>query len=719
MIKFFRFNDHEFQIKVGRNFLEIGMMQNLIWFTIFLISVNLSSIMQLSHAVDSISMNQSISDGQTLVSADQSYELGFFSPGRSKNRYLGIWFKKTPDRIDWVANRDNPVKDSQGIFAVGKNGPYILNGTKNIIWAANISGVAVNPVLKLLDTGNLVLTDTTGTISDSFLWESFDYPGDTRLPGMLMGENKSGKELYLTSWRSSDDPSLGDFIYKIENIALPQLVFGTKRAKKFRSGPWNGIEFNGLPMLPNPTIPDRVVVFNGEKLMSIADPYNSSFITRLTVNQSGSIQRFVLDFKKSRWNLLYTIPTNLCDNYAQCGANGVCNANRSPMCRCLKGFRPKFQQQWDQLDWSDGCVMEHRVCQQTDGFFNVSGIKLPDLLQIEVKINMGLKECEAECLRNCSCTAYTNPYVSDGKHSCLLWYGKLIDIREFGDEKKEQNIYIRLPLDELGYSSVSSTTKKRPLKIILISVASGVLSLGLICGCLTFIKLRRQGLRRKREDMDLPLFEFHTITSATRNFSIENMIGKGGFGPVYKGILSSGQEVAVKRLSKNSGQGAQEFKNELILIAKLQHRNLVRLLGCCIQGEEMMLIYEYMKNKSLDLFIFDSHRGAVLNWPMRFNIVMDIARGLLYLHQDSRLKIIHRDLKASNILLDRNLQAKISDFGLARIFLGDETYATTKRVIGTYGYMAPEHAVDGYRRIAKSSQFSQVQLGIVVKLGFY
>ncbi|KAG9139913.1 hypothetical protein Leryth_024280, partial [Lithospermum erythrorhizon] len=183
MIKFFRFNDHEFQIKVGRNFLEIGMMQNLIWFTIFLSSVNLSSIMQLSHAVDSISLNQSISDGQTLVSADQSYELGFFSPGRSKNRYLGMWFKKTPDRIDWVANRDNPVKDSQGIFAVGKNGPYILNGTKNIIWAANISEVAVNPVLKLLDTGNLVLTDTTGTISDSFLWESFDYPGDTRLPG--------------------------------------------------------------------------------------------------------------------------------------------------------------------------------------------------------------------------------------------------------------------------------------------------------------------------------------------------------------------------------------------------------------------------------------------------------------------------------------------------------------------------------------------------------
>ncbi|KAH9688774.1 cysteine-rich receptor-like protein kinase 10 [Citrus sinensis] len=183
---------------------------------------------------------------------------------------------------------------------------------------------------------------------------------------------------------------------------------------------------------------------------------------------------------------------------------------------------------------------------------------------------------------------------------------------------------------------------------------------------------------------EFPIFPLGLALEATNHFSHENKLGEGGFGPVYKGILADGKEIAVKRLSRSSGQGLQEFKNEVTLIAKLQHKNLVRLLGCCLDGNELLLIYEYMPNKSLDLFLFDSTKGAQLDWKRRISIINGIARGLLYLHEDSRLRVIHRDLKTSNVLLDHEMNPKISDFGMARIFSGNQNEANTNRVVGTY-----------------------------------
>ncbi|XP_047977635.1 cysteine-rich receptor-like protein kinase 6 isoform X2 [Salvia hispanica] len=201
------------------------------------------------------------------------------------------------------------------------------------------------------------------------------------------------------------------------------------------------------------------------------------------------------------------------------------------------------------------------------------------------------------------------------------------------------------------------------------------------------------------------LYDFKQLVAATDHFSTSNKLGEGGFGEVYKGKLQNGQQIAVKRLSRNSGQGELEFKNEVLSMAKLQHRNLVRLLGFSLQGSERLLVYEFVQNRSLDCSIFDPMMRLLVNWECRYKIIKGIAKGLVYLHEESRVRIIHRDLKASNILLDEDKNPKISDFGMARLFRQDETRGNTHRIVGTYGYMAPEYARHGDFSI-KSDVFS-------------
>ncbi|XP_058725203.1 cysteine-rich receptor-like protein kinase 29 [Vicia villosa] len=225
-----------------------------------------------------------------------------------------------------------------------------------------------------------------------------------------------------------------------------------------------------------------------------------------------------------------------------------------------------------------------------------------------------------------------------------------------------------------------------------------------------FEEIQEEDQDDKIEISDSLQFNFNTISNATNDFLVSNKLGEGGFGIVYKGQLFNGQEIAIKRLSRDSGQGDLEFKNEVLLVARLQHRNLVRLLGFCLEGRERLLVYEFVHNKSLDYFIFDHAKRGQLYWEMRYKIILGIARGILYLHEDSRLRIIHRDLKASNILIDAEMNPKIVDFGMARLFSVGQTQKNTNRIVGTYGYMAPEYAMHGEFSV-KSDVFS---FGILV-----
>ncbi|KAL4366794.1 hypothetical protein GQ457_05G029970 [Hibiscus cannabinus] len=269
------------------------------------------------------------------------------------------------------------------------------------------------------------------------------------------------------------------------------------------------------------------------------------------------------------------------------------------------------------------------MCGNGEGFIKFPHAKVPDTSGVPAFVDMsvGLKECEEKCLRNCSCMAYASANSdTNGGVGCLTWHGDLVDTRAYTNTG--QDLYVRVDKTELArYTKKGLLQKKGVLAGFIVS--SALVFLILVTFFRRWAQRQRRGVlmaerSRKGKNIidfktfedtlgekeldestgngDLPYFDLSTIAAATNNFSSDNKLGQGGFGPVYKCVLLNGKEIAVKRLSKNSGQGVQEFKNEIVLIAKLQHRNLVRMLGYCIEGEEKMLIYEFLPNKSLDHF---------------------------------------------------------------------------------------------------------------------
>ncbi|XP_008235408.1 PREDICTED: G-type lectin S-receptor-like serine/threonine-protein kinase At1g11410 [Prunus mume] len=713
------------------------------WFAMNMILLNFFPILPSSTSIviGSINPNQPMRDGDVLLSSTKIFALGFFSPANSRNRYVGVWYNKVPNQtIVWVANRNNPIipvtdnnASGVGLLAVHGNGGLVIYGKdqNTPLWSANVSVSSPNNSMtaKLWDTGNLVLFEEDNGLSQRVLWQGFDHPTNTMLPFMKLGLDRRSKlNWFLTSWKSQDDPGIGNYSYGIDPSGFPQAFLYKGQAPRWRAGSWTGERWSGVPKMTN-FIFNASFVNNQDELSIMY--MSESILSRMVLDESGAVVRSIWHDQGQQWIKYWSAPKEECDEYGKCGANSNCDPSNMTKfeCTCLPGYEPKLPRDWYLRDGSGGCVRKSGVsiCGNGDGFVKVARVKVPDSSKARVNMNLSWKACQQECLRNCSCKAYANADERWGGFGCVTWHGDLMDTRTFSNAG--QDFYVRVDAIVLAQYAKSngSLSKKGKLAISLVSVLVFLLIVVPISYWL--VRRKRKGKQRPNkyssrvttrstyfEDStaeldessmhsDIPFFDLTTIAAATDNFSLANKLGKGGFGSVYKGVLCSGKEVAVKRLSKHSGQGIEEFKNEIVLIAKLQHRNLVRILGYCVQDEEKMLIYEYVPNKSLDSFIFNDTKRALLDWTVRFGIIYGIARGILYLHQDSRLRIIHRDLKASNVLLDASMDPKISDFGMARIFRGDQSEANTSRVVGTYGYMSPEYAMEGHFSV-KSDVYS-------------
>ncbi|XP_066336267.1 G-type lectin S-receptor-like serine/threonine-protein kinase At4g27290 isoform X2 [Miscanthus floridulus] len=683
-------------------------------FTVFLLLLKASAA---GTASDTLSSSSNITDGETLVSSGSSFTLGFFwLAGVPAKRYLGVWFTVSPEAICWVANQETPLNNTSGVLVVDSTGSLrLLDGSGHTTWSSNTT-TSFAPLVaqaQLLESGNLVVRDQS---SGDVLWQWFDHPGNTYLAGMKFGKNlRTGAEWTTTSWRASNDPAPGDYWLSLDTRGLPDTITWQGNVKMYRSGPWNGMWFSGIPEVASymDLYSIQVVVGRDE----IAFSFNTKAgapIARLLLNEIGVMHRLVWDPVSRVWVSFAETPTDVCDNYAMCGEFGLCNMNTAStmFCSCVVGFSPVNPSQWSLRETHGGCrrdvPLECGNGTTTDGFKMVRAVKLPDTENTTVDMGATLEQCRARCLANCSCVAYAAADIrgGGGGHGCVMWTDAIVDVRYID---KGQDMYLRLAKSELVTACLLALM--------------GMFLVWIWCKRKLRGNRRNTDIQKKMmlghldetntlgdENLDLPFFSFGDIVSATNNFAEDNMLGQGGFGKVYKGILGENREVAIKRLSQGSGQGTDEFRNEVVLIAKLQHRNLVRLLGCCIHGDEKLLIYEYLPNKSLDSFIFDAARKNVLDWPTRFRIIKGISRGVLYLHQDSRLTIVHRDLKTSNILLDADMNPKISDFGMARIFGGNQQEANTNRVVGTYGYMSPEYTMDG----AFSIRSDTYSLGVIL-----
>ncbi|KAF7120684.1 hypothetical protein RHSIM_Rhsim13G0167400 [Rhododendron simsii] len=504
-------------------------------------------------AMDTITSTQPITDPESIISSNNIFQLGFFSPINTTNRYVGIWYCDVPLRtVVWVANRDRPLTDSSGTVIISDDGNLlILSGQKQIIWSSNVSNPVpvVNSSAQLLDSGNLVIRDDS---DGRTIWESFQYPSDSFLQRMKLG---SDVKTLLKSWKSSSDPSVGTFSAGVNSLTFPELYVWNGSHPYWRSGPWNGQVFIGVPSMYSvykhgfTIVPDNgtaYVTFNIE-----AD----SLVLFYLLNHDGTLMEKRNQGKRD-WEVSWFAPKTDCDVYAKCGPFGICNSKDSPICSCLRGFEPTNVEEWNRENFTGGCVRRTPLqCERNgssnlekkDQFLKLTTMKVPELAEW---VSVPENECENQCLMNCLCIAYAY-YQGIG---CMSWSGNLVDIQKFSSDGAD--LYIRV-----AYSELDEKRNMKFLTAVLVIIGSIIMA---ICAYFAWMWMAKQkGMTKKRwfklekrsvspeystetsfEDNmnqvkleEVPMFKFEKLLIATGNFDKKNELGQGGFGLVYKVIV--------------------------------------------------------------------------------------------------------------------------------------------------------------------------------------
>ncbi|RCV23559.1 hypothetical protein SETIT_5G016100v2 [Setaria italica] len=614
-------------------------------------------------AGDTILPGEGISGNETLVSKNGEFELGFFSPGDNIHFFLGVRFKKMPSTSPnfWVGNRV-PITDLSASALEVFGGSLCIKEAGASLWCS--SGVAVGPsppaaAAVLLDNGNLVVMDRANSFR--ILWQSLDYPGDSLLPGARLGfDRDTGSNISMTYEHYPNNGSIS-----VDQSRRNGFVLTT----------------DGLDSLG--TFPDWMVTSqdNGSSLVLNRPNPNVTEFLQLHLGQV-SLKRWSEDSaaaNRSGWVARWTFPSDCKSSGFFCGSFGVCTSNGK--CTCLDGFEPRYPVEWGLGSFVTGCSRSLPLSCETNGQteHGDSFILIDKLQGIPYYSQNDLAEsgedCKQACLSNCYCVAY----VYDS--GCNLWYDKLYNV-SFASRPPYSKVYVR-------WGSKLPAKNGLHKRAILLSVA-GFIALASMILILALLWRYRRDLftcRKFEVEGSLVFYSYGQIKRATRNFS--DKLGEGGFGSVFRGTMPGpGSTVIAVKSLKGHGHADKQFRAEVQTVGVIKHTNLVRLLGFCVKGDMRLLVYECMPNGSLDSHLF-SESSSLLNWDLRYQIALGIAKGLVYLHEECEDCIIHCDIKPENILLDEEFCAKISDFGMAKL-LGHEFNSALTTFRGTMGYLAPE-----------------------------
>ncbi|WVZ50297.1 hypothetical protein U9M48_001564 [Paspalum notatum var. saurae] len=671
-------------------------------------------------AKDTLAAGQALAVGDRLVSSNGKFALGFFSSGNisesesssssdnnstTTNWYLGIWFNKIPVFTPvWIANRDEPFTDPDNLkhkrLQISGDGNHLVVldiRSRNLVWSTEIiannnaskttssSSNNTTTVAVLTHSGNLVLHRPSDP-SQVVVWQSFDYPTDVYLPGSKLGRNKiTGLNRVFVSRKNRIDPARGSYCVGVDSrFSQGIILYHCASSVVF----WASGTFSLSNVDPSDSgFISYNQIDNSQEQYYIYTIPNDTLSVYTVVETSGQIKGrvWVENNQGWGWQEFYTQPMNPCSVHAACGPFTVCTSidNANVSCDCMKGFSVESPGEWDLGDRAGGCRRNNPLDCSTDKFLPIPGVALA-YNPVPMKA-ADADDCRQVCASDCSCTSYS--YTSSG---CSVWNGGLLNTAA-STTAGGDILYLRISAKDL--QALRDNKKGSYVGVVIAAsiAGSGTITVLLL---LLFIAVWRRnrdyGLQSSttQDAAGIRTFRYSYLRHATKKFS--ERLGGGGFGSVYKGLLSDSiTTIAVKRLD-GARQGEKQFRAEVSSIGLIQHINLVKLIGFCCESDKRLLVYEHMPNGSLDAHLFNtSNDGIVLDWSTRCQIATGVARGLSYLHEGCRECIIHCDIKPENILLDASFVPKIADFGMAAIIGRDfSRVLTTFR--GTVGYLAPE-----------------------------